>query len=115
MAGTNIVKSAFVVNRYNPRYDGLGRSSSMTSLLMDDATTFSETIFQRRIVSEKVVASSIDDKIEERRYRGLYRFTTKADLTILVPAIAVSIASGCLIPAFTILLGKIFIWSLFNG
>lgn len=65
------------------------------------------------MVSEKVVASSINtDVIEEEppkpSYRGLYRFTTKADLTILLPAIAVSIASGCLVPAFTILLGKIF-------
>lgn len=65
------------------------------------------------MVSEKAVASSINNEvIEEERptpsYRGLYRFTTKADLTILLPAIAVSIASGCLIPAFTILLGKIF-------
>ena len=65
------------------------------------------------MVSEKVVVSSINNEvIEEERpkpsYRGLYRFTTKADLTILLPAIAVSVAAGCLIPAFTILLGDIF-------
>jgi len=41
-------------------------------------------------------------------YKGLYRFCTRGDLAILFPALAVSIASGLLIPAFTILLGDIF-------
>ena len=41
-------------------------------------------------------------------FRGLYRFCTTADLVLLIPAISVSIGSGLLVPAFTILLGKIF-------
>src|SRR5436190_6923874 len=64
------------------------------------------------MTSEKVVASSINEISEEERpkpsYAGLYRFCTKADLALLVPAIMVSVTSGCLVPAFTILLGKIF-------
>jgi ATP-binding cassette subfamily B (MDR/TAP) protein 1 len=39
---------------------------------------------------------------------GLYRFYTHADLPLLIPALGASIASGILIPAFTILLGRIF-------
>jgi len=65
----------------------------------------------------KMVASSIhsihsDNSVVEERpmatYRGLFRFTTKQDLIILVPGLFVSIGSGLLVPAFTILLGKIF-------
>ena len=64
-------------------------------------------------MADKIVASTTTQEIvEEERpmptYRGLYRFCTKADFGLLFPAIAVSVASGCLIPAFTILLGKIF-------
>src|SRR5271170_3566025 len=57
-------------------------------------------------------STTTQEIVEEQRptptYVGLYRFCTKADFALLFPAIAVSIASGCLIPAFTILLGKIF-------
>jgi len=64
------------------------------------------------MAEEKVFASSIHDIIVEERprpsYRGLYRFCTNADFVVLFPAIAVSVASGLLVPAFTILLGKIF-------
>jgi hypothetical protein len=65
-------------------------------------------------MADKIIASSTitQEVVEEQRptptYRGLYRFCTKADFALLFPSIAVSIASGCLIPAFTILLGKIF-------
>jgi ABC transporter transmembrane region len=72
-------------------------------------------IFRRRTfepASEDAVASSIHEITGEESpkpsYRGLYRFCTDADLALLLPAIAVSIASGLIIPAFTILLGKIF-------
>jgi ABC transporter transmembrane region len=41
-------------------------------------------------------------------YSGLFEFTTKKDLIILIPGLFVSVASGLLVPAFTILLGKIF-------
>jgi len=62
---------------------------------------------------KKSVTSSIQEIVfEEKRpiptYKGLYRFTTKRDTALLLPAVAVSIASGTLTPAFTILLGKIF-------
>lgn len=64
------------------------------------------------MASEKAVAPSIHSIPEEERpvpsYRGLYRFCNTADLALLLPAVAVSIASGTLVPAFTILLGKIF-------
>jgi ATP-binding cassette, subfamily B (MDR/TAP), member 1 len=58
------------------------------------------------------VSRSSLQSIEERKpapsYGGLYRFCTKRDLVILLPAIATSIVSGLLIPAFTILFGRIF-------
>lgn len=65
------------------------------------------------MASEKVAASSIHTISEEEKrptpsYRGLYRFCNNADLALLLPAISVSIVSGTLVPAFTILLGKIF-------
>ena len=41
-------------------------------------------------------------------YRGLFRFCTKTDLLVLLPALLSSLASGLIIPAFTILLGRIF-------
>lgn len=49
--------------------------------------------------------------VEERptpSYKGLYRFYTHNDLPLLVPAVFTSVASGILVPAFSILLGKIF-------
>jgi ATP-binding cassette subfamily B (MDR/TAP) protein 1 len=52
-----------------------------------------------------------DIVVEERptpSYKGLYRFYTHKDLPLLVPAIATSVASGVLVPAFSVLLGKIF-------
>jgi len=66
------------------------------------------------MASENTVAgtaSAQDSKELERptpSYGGLYRFCTSADFALLVPAIAVSSASGLLNPAFTILLGRIF-------
>lgn len=51
-------------------------------------------------------------QMEEQRpmpsYRGLFRFNTRSDLALLIPALATSIASGVLVPAFSILMGKIF-------
>ena len=41
-------------------------------------------------------------------YKGLFRFYRPADLVILVPALCASIANGVLVPAFSILMGKIF-------
>ena len=64
-------------------------------------------------MAEKIVASStpqelIEDERPTPTYRGLYRFCIQADFVLLFPAIAVSVASGLLTPAFTILLGRIF-------
>lgn len=39
-------------------------------------------------------------------YRGFFRLCADADLALLLPAVAVSIASGLITPAFTILSGK---------
>lgn len=53
----------------------------------------------------------LKNDVEERprpTYAGLFRFYDHSDLWVLVPAIATSVASGILIPAFTVLLGKIF-------
>jgi ATP-binding cassette, subfamily B (MDR/TAP), member 1 len=41
-------------------------------------------------------------------YRGLFRFLAREDLVILLPAVVVSVFSGGLAPAFTILMGRIF-------
>jgi ATP-binding cassette, subfamily B (MDR/TAP), member 1 len=65
------------------------------------------------MASEKTgVSTAPEIVIEEERptpsFRGLYRFCTNADLALLIPAIIASVGSGLLIPAFTILLGKIF-------
>lgn len=52
-----------------------------------------------------------DVVVEERprpSYKGLYRFYTHTDLPLLLPAVITSVASGILVPAFSILLGKIF-------
>lgn len=61
---------------------------------------------------ENHVATTTQAAVENERpgptYRGLYRFCSAADFALLIPAIAVSIASGILTPAFTVLLGKIF-------
>ena len=52
------------------------------------------------------------DVVEEERprptYKGLYRFYTHKDLPLLIPAVISSLASGVLVPAFSVLLGKIF-------
>ena len=66
-----------------------------------------------RMNSEKNIVSSTDIEILEEKppkpsYGGLFRFCTRRDLVILIPAITVSIISGLMIPAFTILLGDIF-------
>jgi len=66
------------------------------------------------MASEKSVTdrASVQQTTEEERpnpsYRGLYRFCRRADFALLIPAVAVSTASGLLNPAFTVLLGKIF-------
>jgi ATP-binding cassette subfamily B (MDR/TAP) protein 1 len=51
-----------------------------------------------------------DDAMERPMpsYRGLFRFYEHSDLVVLVPALIASIVSGILVPAFTILLGKMF-------
>jgi ATP-binding cassette, subfamily B (MDR/TAP), member 1 len=41
-------------------------------------------------------------------YKGLFRFSQKSDFAILFPAIIASIANGILVPAFSILMGRIF-------
>jgi len=41
-------------------------------------------------------------------FKGLFRFYRSSDLIILLPAIAASIGNGILVPAFSILMGRIF-------
>jgi ABC transporter transmembrane region len=57
-------------------------------------------------------SSSESIQVEEERpkpsYAGLYRFCKRTDAALLVPAVIVSVLNGLLVPAFTILLGKIF-------
>src|ERR1700733_2427336 len=59
-----------------------------------------------------VLKENPKDVVSEARstpsYAGLFRFYDHSDLVVLVPAFATSVASGVLIPAFTVLLGKIF-------
>lgn len=62
---------------------------------------------------EKNFGSSTETEIAAEKppkpsYGGLFRFCTRRDLGVLIPAIIVAMISGLLIPAFTILLGKIF-------
>ena len=63
---------------------------------------------------EKAITISAQDIVEEDdrpvpSYSGLFRFCTKADLVLLIPAIAVSVVSGLITPVFTLLLGEIFL------
>jgi len=66
---------------------------------------------EKKTLAVPMSSQGSDVVIEERprpTYKGLFRFYTHKDLPLLVPAIAVSVASGFLVPAFSILLGKIF-------
>jgi hypothetical protein len=59
-------------------------------------------------MSELPSKDVVNEAQPKRSYAGLFRFYDHSDLVILVPALVTSIASGFQIPAFTVLLGKLF-------
>jgi ABC-type multidrug transport system fused ATPase/permease subunit len=59
-------------------------------------------------LTSTIQETSLEEERPKPTYAGLFRFYTHSDLPLLIPALATSIASGILIPAFTILLGRIF-------